>query len=608
MAKSLNDKHIIPKQSNDEIEDDPLIELARIVDKDLASRQNEQFETPSAVDKMSSKVNEAELEHQLSMHLQAEQSSMEQYELLHQNTEGHFSEENDIGYYNDEHHGELNRDAIHNEVFEDEVVYSDNDAYTYEVHPYDLDPNQMDEVDAAYRDEHNEAYNDYAPIEASSSAYSGEYENQSYDLNNYENNDSVLPAEGEAEGTYNHYQDNQASSFLSGGMMTVLAVMGIFVVGGGGVIGYRMMNAYNPDEPQIIVSNIENVKIRPSKVKQVEDQVGKIVYDRMESSQRNQEKRSVNKNKLHDTLSKQVNDNKPDVDNIPFDPLDNFEPRRVRTVVVRPDGTIIRSIPDLSDQSADIAASHQDYANLPNIDQDESDIIAQQGQEKANTRLDHKKIVRQIGEEGKQQVPSNELPTETRNADPLPTASVKTKASDRLSPILTNTDNNNQVASLNPSELQKPSELQDGQTSVGQNQRSIILPPLPVRRPQGGGSRRSVKQPAKGPLVLTSPGQISTQRNNATVPNTSQQASLQGDYVVQVSSQKSRTLALTSFQDLKRRYPSLLGRQTPDIKQVSLGEKGTFYRVRIRAGTRQQANALCQNLKSAGGDCLVRRQ
>jgi hypothetical protein len=83
-------------------------------------------------------------------------------------------------------------------------------------------------------------------------------------------------------------------------------------------------------------------------------------------------------------------------------------------------------------------------------------------------------------------------------------------------------------------------------------------------------------------------------------------AASSGGYVVQVSSQKSQTEATAAFQGLQRRFPSIVGNLKPSIKKADLGDKGTFYRVRIGSwAARDGATAFCAKLKAAGGDCVV---
>jgi len=75
-----------------------------------------------------------------------------------------------------------------------------------------------------------------------------------------------------------------------------------------------------------------------------------------------------------------------------------------------------------------------------------------------------------------------------------------------------------------------------------------------------------------------------------------------------VSPQRSASQAEQALDGLKQRFPSLLGEQRTDIQRADLGEKGTYYRVRIGPMTRRaDAVRLCERLKAAGGSCFVTR-
>lgn len=79
-------------------------------------------------------------------------------------------------------------------------------------------------------------------------------------------------------------------------------------------------------------------------------------------------------------------------------------------------------------------------------------------------------------------------------------------------------------------------------------------------------------------------------------------------YVVQVSSQKSEADAQASWQQLQSKYASVLGNQQVSFKRVDLGDRGTFYRAMVGPFSgRDQAYEMCQNLKAAGGECVVQR-
>ena len=43
------------------------------------------------------------------------------------------------------------------------------------------------------------------------------------------------------------------------------------------------------------------------------------------------------------------------------------------------------------------------------------------------------------------------------------------------------------------------------------------------------------------------------------------------------------------------------------LRKVDLGEKGTFYRALVPAGSSGEAAELCSGMKAAGGSCLVQK-
>ncbi|MCI5073796.1 SPOR domain-containing protein [Oricola sp.] len=90
----------------------------------------------------------------------------------------------------------------------------------------------------------------------------------------------------------------------------------------------------------------------------------------------------------------------------------------------------------------------------------------------------------------------------------------------------------------------------------------------------------------------------------ATAPEPTVQASA---YSVQISSQPSRELARSAVVDLSRRFGSILGGRAITIQQAEIEGRGTFHRVRVSASSKEDAVALCESLKQAGGNCFVAR-
>lgn len=79
------------------------------------------------------------------------------------------------------------------------------------------------------------------------------------------------------------------------------------------------------------------------------------------------------------------------------------------------------------------------------------------------------------------------------------------------------------------------------------------------------------------------------------------------EWWVQISSQPSREAAQASYADMASRYGSIIGGRGVNIYRAEIEGKGTFYRVRIAGGTRGEAAALCTRLKDAGGNCFIAR-
>jgi hypothetical protein len=78
---------------------------------------------------------------------------------------------------------------------------------------------------------------------------------------------------------------------------------------------------------------------------------------------------------------------------------------------------------------------------------------------------------------------------------------------------------------------------------------------------------------------------------------------------IQLSAGFSRDRALASYSTMAKRYGTILGGRDPSILSNILRSRGTqpFYQVRVGAETRADADHLCNEIKRAGGACLVLR-
>lgn len=95
----------------------------------------------------------------------------------------------------------------------------------------------------------------------------------------------------------------------------------------------------------------------------------------------------------------------------------------------------------------------------------------------------------------------------------------------------------------------------------------------------------------------------------ATVPLTSVQASPASGgnaaAYVQLSSQRTQGEAQTSLNNVQSRWGSLFQGGQLEIQRADLGERGIYYRVRLPTGSLQEATSICAAIKSNGGDCFA---
>jgi hypothetical protein len=130
--------------------------------------------------------------------------------------------------------------------------------------------------------------------------------------------------------------------------------------------------------------------------------------------------------------------------------------------------------------------------------------------------------------------------------------------------------------------------------------------PIPANRP--------VDQPVDIVGRVTDQGNVQKTQEVANadpvqqpVDNAQTTATPAGAYVIQIASLPSAAEAQTSYNKLSAKFASVIGGHGVDIRKAAVKNKGTYYRVRIVAGTRQEATELCARYKAAGGSCLVSR-
>ncbi|MEC9344199.1 MAG: SPOR domain-containing protein, partial [Pseudomonadota bacterium] len=125
--------------------------------------------------------------------------------------------------------------------------------------------------------------------------------------------------------------------------------------------------------------------------------------------------------------------------------------------------------------------------------------------------------------------------------------------------------------------------------------------PVPATDPVTTQSVAAVDDASSAPIALAPAPQVQPAAAAAT-----QQAAL-GEWVVQISSQRSPEDAQASYRNLLNRFPSILEGRQMAIREADIPDRGVFYRVHIAAQSKEDATDFCQQLQSAGGACFVTR-
>lgn len=254
----------------------------------------------------------------------------------------------------------------------------------------------------------------------------------------------------------------------------------------------------------------------------------------------------------------------------PAEPL-TMTPRQVRTVIVKPDGTIVQpeQVDAASQPAAPLAA---DDAKL----QGSGPVIASLQPPAA----EQKPLAPVSVPEAAETVLT--APAPTAETTPAPTSIVTPKAASQdgkpASSSIVLDESGSAAASTKP---RVPSAADA---------------PIPVAPPV------VPSRPANQPMtVIGSTGGNQAETGRQQVAS----AASAGGYVVQIASQPTAEAAQKTYDSLARRYSQVLAGRGVDIQRADIQGKGTYYRVRIPAASKDEAIAICTQYKAAGGSCYV---
>jgi hypothetical protein len=131
--------------------------------------------------------------------------------------------------------------------------------------------------------------------------------------------------------------------------------------------------------------------------------------------------------------------------------------------------------------------------------------------------------------------------------------------------------------------------------------------PVPAARPVAAAAAPAAPVAAapvaEAAPAVEKPKDVAAVSPAATQPKPAATAS--GAYGVQIASLPSEEEAKKSYASLSKKFASVLSGRSYEIRKAEIAGKGTFYRVRIPASSKDEAAAICEKYRAAGGSCLI---
>ena len=380
-----------------------------------------------------------------------------------------------------------------------------------------------------------------------------------------------------------HPSRGRRAVWRSPGLLWSLAGLGTLAVMG--VVGFNVLAGAggSAGEPRVIHADARDVKVRPDET--AIDPEDAARPDITERAALGESDRLVVPDQVRVDTSRGADRD---------DEEEPRTPRQVRTVVVRPDGTMVPATPI----DAPAAAAAATTASADDDDVEPVPEIVDRGGADDGDGLDPYEVAA-AGDAG--------VRTDATFRDEIGTADGPTGI-------------DGVIATGEPDVADAAGALDDGQTELDDPVASAaagdVVTTVPRARPtppRRSAQRQAAIDPASAPRSepqqfaayddsgLGSPAVASGQ------PSPTPAATVDAPWAVQLSSQRTQDDAETSFRRLQQRYPGVLGSVAPTIVAANVGDRGTFYRVRVGTQSYDEATSLCKRLKSAGADCFVER-
>jgi hypothetical protein len=419
-------------------------------------------------------------------------------------------------------------------------------------------------------------------------------------------------------------------------LVLAASVVGVALLGGAGV--YAFMGGAgglvaSSGEPKIILADKEPMKVAPENPggQKVPNQ-DKAVYERVSGVNTDESKqpRLVTSNEepvdvVQKTLMPESlpmddeqeamgtpTEDTTDARLLPEGATDNVStsekvatgvaPRKVRTMIVRPDGSLVPR----EDIVEDTAAATPD---APTAAAQPTEVPERLPPDDISRTIEQASADPAIGQE---QTARSVTPAA---AETQPAADNETDAAETATDApVDNSVTADQAAIAAASQAEVPSATDTAETAPAEAEpaQPVETASAPANTPVP--SSRPAEQPVNVIGAVSDQGRVTegqpaeTQTANvepqAETP-VAQTPTPAGSYVIQIASLPSQSDAETSYKRLSVKFAGVIGGRGVDIKRADIANKGTYYRVRIPAGSKQDAQELCARYKAAGGSCLV---
>jgi hypothetical protein len=160
-------------------------------------------------------------------------------------------------------------------------------------------------------------------------------------------------------------------------------------------------------------------------------------------------------------------------------------------------------------------------------------------------------------------------------------------------------------------QVEKDSTRYEGPVTVGdrgeqsptvdvKNPRTAVVADLSSKVPEQFAAERR-RSPARS-AAFNLPDAVAAveEAQPASRPGTNEN----GNWVVQLSAQRTEEEAQAAFRAAQAKYATLAGHQVL-IRKKDQGGRGVFYAAQVGPLTRDEANGLCNRIKSGGGNCFI---